>query len=105
MPQRGRSRQAAARQTQLGQKKKRHARVSVGESVAAGVGPPDGEATATTRPEAPAAQIHGVARPATTRPPEPRPLAYSYLVPELKRILGIAGSAFAILVILTFVLR
>ena len=105
MPQRGRSRRAAARQTQLGQRKKRHTRVSVGEAAAVGVRPADGGAAVAARPDVPAAQVPTATRPAPSRPQEPRPVAYAYVVPELKRILVIASGAFAILIVLSVVLR
>ncbi len=105
MPQRGRTRRAAARQTQLGQKKKRHIKVSVGDAAAVGVRPADETAAVATSSDVPAAQVPTPTLPAPSRPAEARPLAYSFVVPELKRILGVSVSAFTILIILSVVLR
>ena len=105
MPQSGRSRRAAARQTQLGQKKKRHNKVSLGDAAAVGVRPVDETAAVATSTDVPAAQVPTPTLPVPSRPAEPRPVAYSFVVPELKRILGVAVSAFAILIILSVVLR
>ena len=110
MPQRGKSRRAAARQTQLGQKKRRHARgpsevpATVEPSLVSRteeprVSPPQ------TRINTPAPETVVAPRPQIGRPPEQRPAAYAYVRSEIKRIAGLSAGAIAILIALSFVLR
>ena len=112
MPQRGRSKRAAARQTQLGQKKKRQSRgpaavTQTARSQDAAVVTDAGVARAPEhrpeplRPEA--APVAAVAPP--SRPAEPRPAIYGYVKSEVQRIGILAAGALAVLIALTFVLR
>ena len=112
MPQRNRSKRAAARQTQLGQRKKRQSR---GSSAAArrphqtDAAPATG-ANAVSEPERrpePAAQRAAPATPAAppSRPAEPRPAIYGYVKSEVKRIGVLAAGVLVILIALSFVLR
>ena len=111
MPQRGRSKRAAARQAQLGQRKKKHTRTP-SEALAPGSAPdvkePENgaEPLVEKRPEAPRAPAAVTPRPPLpTRQAQPRPAVYSYAGPELKRIMVVSAGALAILIGLTFVLR
>ena len=112
MPQRGRSKRAAARQTQLGQRKKRQPRGPA--AVTRTARSPDAALVTGAevahapgyRPEprrldpAPAAEIKPPSRPA-----EPRPAIYGYVKSEVQRIGILAAGALAVLIALTFVLR
>lgn len=109
MPQRGRSRRAAARQSQLGQRKRRQVR---GPS---GVPPPgftpgaeeaaEGDGLASRQPsETSSPQSAAVRQPAQGRA-RSRPTVYSYVVPEVKRILALSAVVVVVLVALSFVLR
>ena len=108
MPQRGRSRRAAARQTQLGQKKKRHVK-----------GPADTfpileTATTTTGESAVTAEEVRPLPPTPTSAPAPRlsmrrpaerATVYNYGGPEVKRIFILSGGVLALLIVLSFLLR
>lgn len=110
MPQRGRSRRAAARQTQMSQRKKRHDKGPTGIPTPV-TGPqvaaqedgsePHSERHLDTASSQPAA-AH---RPSLTRHAERRPTVYNYIGSELKRIIGISAGMVAILIAITFVLR
>ena len=111
MPQQGRSRRVAARQTQAGQRKKRHGRAPSGtpstshapqvSTAAQGeAGPLIGAV-----PEASMSEAVELARPVPIRPAEPRPALYSYVKPELTRIFGLSVVFLAVLIGLSFVLR
>ena len=88
MPQRGRSRRAAARQTQLSQRKKRVPR-GPSENPSTTQPPQVREAadearpTVESRPQAPAV----AQRPSSGRHAEPRPTVYNYVRPEIRRIM------------------
>ena len=110
MPQRGRSRRMAARQAQLGQRKKRHTPGASGipsttdalpvTRAGDGAEPLGAKAADASRPQPIAGQ-----RPSPGRQAEPRPAVYAYVKSELKRIAGLSAGILAILIILTFVLR
>jgi hypothetical protein len=108
MPRKGR--RVAAKQAQLGQKRKR-GRGPSGIPVT----PPqntDGQAVEVTRPEA---TTIAEARPIPTSAPSVaqtrrvetrnRPLVYSFVGPEIRRITLLSGVILAILVALSFVLN
>jgi hypothetical protein len=108
MPQRGRSKRAAARQTQLGQRKKRQSR---GSSAAHSLD----AAPVTDAEVAPAAEYKaepralGTAPPAAATPPsrpaEPKPAIHGYVKSEVQRIGVLAAGVLIILIALSFVLR
>ena len=114
MPRQGRARRVAARQTQLGQRKKRHSREpsdapSDAPSIFPSSEPPESKHAATSldessSPEAPAPQRIADRRPAPSRHAEQRPTVYNYVEAELKRIAIVIGGVLAILITLTFVL-
>ncbi len=108
MPQRGKSRRAAARQTQLGQKKKRSvkgpsdilplretATTTTGESA-------DTAEEVRTLPQTPA--LAPAPRPPARRATE-RATVYNYIGPEMKRILILSGGVVALLIAFSFFLR
>ncbi len=108
MPQRGKSRRTAARQTQLGQRKRRQTRGPSGtpaaseprqapESVSVGAENVIPDAVSTPQPS--------LQRQSAPQQREARPAVYAYVAPELRRILTFSGATIAILVALTFVLR
>ena len=118
----GKSRRVAARQSQLNRRRKKQQRGPTGiPAVAPEQADPAGqeESSATTaavataqpvqtrsvRPYAPAApeRSPGNARPRGLSREEAAP-AYQYMGPEIRRILVMAGVAFAVLVVLKFVL-
>ena len=110
MPQRGRSRRAAARQTQLGQRKKKQPR-SASENAAA---PPptqvretgDGSVAVPAAPvEAARLQPTPAPRPLHGRQAEARRTVYQYAGPEIKRILSLSTVILVIIIVLSFVLR
>ncbi len=108
MPQRGKSRRTAARQTQLGQRKRRHTRGPSGTPAAPEPGEAGESATPTLHSEntaAPAVAQPQVQQPIASRVTEARPAVYAYVAPEMKRILAFSGVTMAILVVLTFFLR
>ena len=117
MPQRGRSKRAAARQTQLGQRKKRQARgpVAVTQTARAPDAAVVTDAEVALAPEqqpeprhpeaTPVAVAAAPSRPAHSRPSEPRPAIYGYVKSEVQRIGILATGALAVLIALTFVLR
>jgi hypothetical protein len=107
MPHRSGSKRVAARQTQLGQRKKRQprgaptvspARDTLGVPTATDtrVAPPAQE----YRPEAPRA-----ARPGPSSRVEPPPALQGYVKAEMRRIFALTAAVVVILVVLTFVLR
>ena len=115
MPQRGRSKRAAARQTQLGQRKKRQSRGPAAVTRTARA--PDAAVVTDAevarapehqpeplRPEAARVAPTPVAAP-PARPAEPRPAIYGYVKSEVQRIGILAAGALAVLIALTFVLR
>ncbi len=109
MPQRGKSRKTAARQTQLGQRKKRQARgpsgIPITPPTTEAVEPGDGNSEAVEGRPAPTRAATAVApRPAVARP-DPRPRVYQYVGAEVKRILALGSVALAILIVLAFVIR
>ena len=112
MPQRGKSRRAAARQTQLGQRKKRQNRGPHGipdaiespqasETVETGNGPPS---LTESHQQVTVPQPVGAQRSSFNRQTEPRPRVYAYVKSEMKRIAALAGGVLVILIVLTFVL-
>ena len=109
MPRRGRARRVAARQTQLGQRKKRHTGgpetpyVAV-ESPVTRPERPDG-APEDIPPQAPTSRPAAATVPTQTRHAEPRAAVYNYVGPELRRILGFSSGFIVVLIALTFVLR
>ena len=110
MPHRGKSRRVAARQTQQGQKKKRPNPGPSGSPAIAAAAPvkvgEDGPKPRTERPtETSIPQPFETQRPYYPRQAESRTSVYSYVRPELARILGFSGVILAILIALTFVLR
>ena len=112
MPQRSKSKRAAARQTQLGQRKKRQSHGSSVVTQAAPFGPvapvTDAEVApyAEYGPEAEVQETAPVARMTPpSRPAEPRPAIYGYVKSEVQRIGVLATGVLVILIVLTFVLR
>ena len=108
MPQRGKSRRTAARQTQLGQHKRRQTRGPSGTPVAPEPRPAAESVSPIIEgvdPAAPSTNQPSVQRQNTPRGAEARPAVYAYVAPELRRILTFSGATLAILVALTFVLR
>ena len=110
MPQRSRSRRAAARQTQMGQRKKRTTRGPSGIPDAAPAAPAvtsgDGGGQVDERhPEMSTTQAVAAQRRVSTRQPEPRPSVYNYVRPEIIRIAILSAIMLAVLIVLTFVLR
>ena len=109
MPQRGRSRRASARQTQLGQRKKKQPKSS--SEIPAPPRPPqvrqagDGSGAISTPPDATRPQPAAPARAFQARQAEPRRTVYQYIVPEIKRILSLSAVIMGIIVVLSFVLR
>jgi len=110
MPQRGKSRRTAARQTQMGQNKRRQTKGPSGVPMA--TEPlsevPEEETTPSLEGRdgpLPRPRSSLVQRPAPSRAPEIRPAVYAYVVPELKRILTFSSATFATLIVLTFFLR
>ena len=109
MPQRGKSRRAAARQTQLGQRKKRQTRSP--SEIPDTPRPPqvrqavDGSGALSTPPDAGRPQPTAPARPFQGRQAEPRRTVYQYIGPEIKRILSLSAVILGIIVVLSFVLR
>ena len=112
MPQRGRSKRAAARQTQLGQRKKRQSR---GSSAVTRTAHSLDAAPVTDAEVAPAAEYKaepralGTAPPAAATPPsrpaEPKPAIHGYVKSEVQRIGVLAAGVLIILIALSFVLR
>ena len=108
MPQRGRSRRTAARQTQLGQRKRRQTRGPSGTPAAQEPKPaaePVSVAAEGVSADAPSIPQPSPQRQSSPRAAEARPAVYAYVAPELRRILAFSGATLAILVALTFVLR
>ena len=110
MPQRGGSKRTAARQTQLGQRKKRQTRGPSGipapsdEQQATEVH--DGAARPGDAPEASSRSTTAVAqRPSHSRAGESRSRVYLYIGSEVRRIAGVSAAAFAILIVLAIFLR
>lgn len=108
MPQRGRSRRTAARQTQLGQHKRRQTRGPSG--IPAASEPKPATESVPVAAEGVSADLPSIPQPASQRQSSPRaaearPAVYAYVAPELRRILTFSGATLAILVGLTFVLR
>ena len=109
MPQRGRAKKAAARQTQLGQRKKRHAK-GPSDALSATASPPvarpeDGAAALPARSDAPTHQPGAAQRAPSGRHTDVRPTANSYVGPEIKRIMVLSSAILAVLVVLTFIMR
>lgn len=123
----GKSRRVASRQAQLTQRKKRNQRgprgIPTAEQVPVSVGvDPGADAPEGAMPSAVAQTSDSVTTAATTaaavaptpapatparspsRSREERPAAMTYMVPELSRILVMAATGFAILIVLKFVL-
>ena len=114
MPQRSRSRRAAARQTQLGQRKKRQNRGPHGipETIEAPQAPGDVEtddgppSVTGSRQQTPNPHPAAIAqRISFSRQTESRPRVYTYISSEMKRIAALAAGVLVILIVLTFVLR
>jgi hypothetical protein len=122
MPRQGKSRRVAARQAELGQRKRRQTRGPSGVPQSApdprptgtqDNGEGSGPLTEAVRPEAaapsPRTQTQAVAtqqRPVfSSRRNDPRPAAYLYVASELRRVGILAAGILAILIILTLVLR
>ena len=112
MPQRGKSKRVAARQAQLGQRKKRQPRGSslvtqtAPSSDAAAVTDAEVAPTAEYQPEPAVQEAAPVARMTPpSRPPEPKPAIYGYVKSEVQRIGILATGVLVILIVLTFVLR
>jgi hypothetical protein len=109
MPQRGKSRKTAARQTQLGQRKKRQTRgpsgIPVTQPGTEAVEPEDGGGEGFEARPAPARAATAVAQRPTVARPEPRARVYQYVGAEVKRILALGSVTLAILIILAFVIR
>ena len=115
MPQQGKSRRAAARQTQLGQRKKRHPRVPSAAPPPTTDAPQSREAEdlrtlgdeagplSERRPDA--SRPVAAQRPSPSIQAEPRPRVYHYIKSEIKRIFALSAGILAILIALTFVLR
>ena len=103
MPQRGRSKRVAARQAELGQRKKRQQRVQtevpLNTSAPLTTETPIGDQGASAALESPAP------RPFLSRQPAPTPAVYNYIGPEMKRIGILATAILAALIVLTIVLR
>ncbi|PKB64508.1 MAG: hypothetical protein BZY80_02855 [SAR202 cluster bacterium Io17-Chloro-G2] len=116
----GKSRRVASRQTQLTRRKKRQQRgpsgIPVTEpqpvAVAAATGEDDSAGTlpgAVAQPaESMAAAVPAPSAPSPTRPPsrsrDERPSAYTYTGAELRRIVIMASTGFAVLIALAFAL-
>ena len=117
----GKSRRVASRQSQLTRRKKRQQRGPSGipateggpVSVAEDTGADDSAGTLPSAAPQSATAAVAKAVPATaarsqTRAPsrsrDERPAAYTYTAPELRRILVMAATGFAVLIALTFVL-
>ena len=112
MPQRGRSRRAAARQTQLGQRKKRQGRgpsgvpsVSIPDAAQERASDDGADPLAEKLPQASRPPTAGAQAPSLRRQVEPRPTVYNYVRAEVKRIAALAAGVLAILIALSFVLR
>ena len=109
MPQRSRSRRAAARQTQLGQRKKRTTRGPSGIPAEVPAAPAetsgDGSPVDERRMETPTTQAAVGQRPASVRQQEPRPTVYNYVRPEVTRIVLLSTTMLVVLIVLSFVLR
>ncbi len=112
MPQRGRSKRAAARQTQLGQRKKRQSRgpAAVTQTARAPDAAVVTDAEVARAPERQPEPVRPEAAPVAaaappSRPAEPRPAIYGYVKSEVQRIGILATGALAVLIVLTFVLR
>ena len=107
MPQRGRSKRVAARQAQLGQRKKRGSRVQTEVPLDISSPPvteiPVGDQGTTTALEPP--RPTATPRPFLSRQPASTPTVYSYIGPEIKRIATLASVIVAALTVLTIVLR
>ena len=110
MPRQGKSRRVAARQTQMGQRKKRLSPGPSGNPDIVAATPvrvdDDGPKPGTEKP----AETFGshpaeARRPNYARQAESRTTLYNYVRPELTRILGLATVIIATLIALTFVLR
>ena len=118
----GKSRRVAARQAQLNRRRKKQQRGPSGipaaprEAAAVAEAPAVAEAAVATapvepspapeaRPSAPSAAYRGAprARPAAS-PREQNVPAAQYMVPEIRRIAAMAATAFAVLIVLKFVL-
>ena len=104
-----RSRRAAARQAQLGQRKKRPAKGPSG--IPATVDRPLGdEAPEQTAPVAgrpavaPSPSVAAPQRQYASRLAEPVPVVYGYVRSEVRRIAALAAGVIAILIVLSFVL-
>ena len=109
MPQRGRSKKAAARQTQLGQRKKRQARapqpefpLDTPQLAPAPVADLGGEVSSTPEPARPSPVIP---RSAPARGQVSRASVYNYIGPEVKRIGILSTVILTVLIVLTVVLR
>jgi hypothetical protein len=127
MPRQGKSRRVAARQAELGQRKRRQTRGPSGVPQSApdprptgtqDNGEGSGPLTEAVRPEAaapsPSSRTQATRtqaaatqpRPAfSSRRTDPRPAAYLYVASELRRVGILAAGILAILIILTLVLR
>ena len=110
MPQRSRSRRAAARQTQLGQRKKRQTKGPSGIPSATEAPGSTGaveraDASGEERLERPRSEAIVAQRPWASRQTESRPTVYNYVKPEIKRIMVLSAGILVILGALSFVLR
>ena len=108
MPQRGKTRRTAARQTQLGQNKRRQTKGPSG--IPTGSELPAAPARSDTHaehegPEAPIKPTPSIQPQVSTRVADARPAVYAYVAPELKRILAFSAGTMAILAVLTVFLR
>ena len=110
MPQRGRSRRVAARQSQLKQRKKRPVKGPSGVPVTTAA-PGEGELEAEGAVQGESPSVSPVAQPVAPRRPAPfrqsetRATVYQYVKPEIRRIAILASGILVILVALSFVLR
>ena len=109
MPRQGRTRRAAARQTQLGQKKKRAGKSPAEAPPAVPFTPQeksrDTSVSLDVTPLSPTpAQPVIATRSAPTRT-ETRPAVYRYVGPEIKRIAIVTAGMLAVLIVLTVLLR
>ena len=102
-----RSRLAASRQTQLGQKKKRHGKGPAGAATQESPPTTGGEAGDTGAEAQMLSQTPTLApasQPYIQRPAE-RASVYNHVGAEAKRILALSGGVLALLIVLSFILR
>ena len=118
------SRRVASRQSQLNRRRKKQQRGPSGipanvpepddavtsadggasdDAMAAAVAEPSPSTDSNPMTRAPSAQIATHPR-GQTRIRDERPAAYQYMAPEIRRVVAMAGTGFAVLVVLKFVL-